>query len=219
MTTTISSTDLVMLQGTNASTRTGTAQGGNATTPAATTQTAPPGTKQDIQAAARDFSEAIRNNVQARVNAAQIEQAVAQGVAGGVQGAEPAIAGTPPEAPRTITFRGPNGTTQAITIPPGAFDNEIPQQAVDISIAFFLTIAAIIIGLPLARAFARRMDRRGGTAQIPNEVSSQLAHLNQAVDAIALEVERISEGQRFTTRLLSEQKEAARQPLSSGAGR
>ena len=196
MTTTISSTDLVTLQGTNASTRTGTAQGGNATTPA-TTQTAPPATKQDIQAAARDFSEAIRNNVQARVNAAQIEQAVAQGVAGGVQGAEPAIAGT---------------------IPPRAFDNEIPPQAVDISIAFFIMIAAVVIGLPLARAFGRRMDRRD-TAQIPNEISSQLTHLNQAVDAIALEVERISEGQRFTTRLLSEQKEAARQPLSSGAGR
>ena len=56
----------------------------------------------------------------------------------------------------------------------------------------------------LEAVFARRMDRRGGTAQIPNEVSSQLAHLNQAVDAIALEVERISEGQRFTTKLLSE---------------
>lgn len=217
MMTTISSTDLVMLQGTNASTRSATAQGGNATTPA-TTQTAPPATKQDIQAAARDFSEAIRNSVQQRVNAAQIEQAVAQGVTGGVQGAEPAIAPTPPEAPRTFTIRGSNGTTQTFTIPPRAFDNEIPPQAVDISIAFFLMIAAVIIGLPLARAFGRRMDRRG-TAQVPNEISSQLTHLNQAVDAIALEVERISEGQRFTTRLLSEQKEAARQPLSSGAGR
>jgi hypothetical protein len=87
---------------------------------------------------------------------------------------------------------------------------------VSISVAFFLTMAIIIIGLPLARAFSRRMDRRGGTAQIPNEVSSQLAHLNQAVDAIALEVERISEGQRFTTRLLSEQRDAARQTLGSG---
>jgi len=91
----------------------------------------------------------------------------------------------------------------------------IPPQAVDISLAFFFTIAAIIIGLPIARAFARRMDRKGGSAQIPNEVSSQLAQLNQAVDAIALEVERISEGQRFTTRLLSEQRDAARQTLPS----
>ena len=64
------------------------------------------------------------------------------------------------------------------------------------------------------------MDRRaGGEAQIPAEISSQLAHLNQSVDAIALEVERISEGQRFTTRLLSEQQETARQTLPSGASR
>ncbi len=95
----------------------------------------------------------------------------------------------------------------------------IPPQAVDISLAFFFTMAAIIIGLPIARAFARRMDRRGGTAQIPNEVSAQLAQLNQAVDAIALEVERISEGQRFTTRLLSEQRDAARPTLPSAADR
>jgi hypothetical protein len=96
----------------------------------------------------------------------------------------------------------------------------IPPQAVDISIAFFLMVAVIIIGLPLARAFARRMDRKGGgPAQIPREVSDQLVQINQAVDAIALEVERISEGQRFTTRLLSEQRDAAQQTLRSGAQR
>jgi hypothetical protein len=91
----------------------------------------------------------------------------------------------------------------------------IPPQAVDISVAFFITMAIIIIGLPLARAFARRMDRKVATPQISNDVSAQLAHLSQAVDAIALEVERITEGQRFTTKLLSEQRDAARQTLPS----
>jgi len=33
------------------------------------------------------------------------------------------------------------------------------------------------------------------------------AQLGQAIDAIAVEVERISEGQRFTTRLLSERRD------------
>jgi hypothetical protein len=96
----------------------------------------------------------------------------------------------------------------------------IPQQVVDISIAFFLTMAFIIVGLPLARAFARRLDRRGaGSAQVPGEVTAQLTQLNHAVDAIALEVERISEGQRFTTRLLSEQRDASSQTLPSRADR
>lgn len=193
-------------------------QGGNATTRPATTQNPSTATNQDLQTATRNLRDAIRNNVQQEINAARIEVAAAQGAADGAQGQAPVLAPTPPETPRTFTIRGRNGI-ETITIPPNSFDNIIPPQAVDISIAFFLTMAAIIIGLPLARAFARRMDRRGGSTQIPNEISSQLAHLNQAVDAIALEVERISEGQRFTTRLLSEQKDAARQTLPSGANR
>ena len=123
----------------------------------------------------------------------------------------------PPEPQHTFTIRGPNGERTIIGMPPA---NEIiPPQAVDISLAFFFTMAFIIVGLPIARAFARRMDRKSGTVQIPNEVTTQLANLNQAVDAIALEVERISEGQRFTTRLLSEQRDAARQTLPSAAER
>jgi hypothetical protein len=205
MTSTIWSASLV-IQGTSKGT-------GNATTAPATTQNPNAATRQDPQAAARTLSDAIRANVQRELNAADIQGAIAQGVAGGAQGGlEPP---PPPQAPREITIRGRNGN-EVISIPPHAFDNTIPPQVEDISIMFFLTIGAIIIFLPLVRAFARRMDRRGGTAQIPNEVSSQLAHLNQAVDAIALEVERISEGQRFTTRLLSEQRDAARQTLGSG---
>ncbi len=36
------------------------------------------------------------------------------------------------------------------------------------------------------------------------EIAERLAQLERAVDAIAVETERISEGQRFTTKLLSE---------------
>ena len=130
------------------------------------------------------------------------------------QGATP-VAPAPPAPPRTITIQGRNGA-ETITLPSDfSAGDVIPPQAVDISIAFFITMALIIIGLPLARAFARRMDRRAVSTQIPNEVSAQLTQLNQAVDAIALEVERISEGQRFTTRLLSEQRDAARATLPS----
>jgi hypothetical protein len=37
-----------------------------------------------------------------------------------------------------------------------------------------------------------------------DEISQSVARLDNAVEAVAVEVERISEGQRFTTRLLSE---------------
>lgn len=166
------------------------------------------GTGREAQRQAnRDLADQIREQVRTSVTAAA--QAEAQA------GAVPAPP-TPPNPLRTFVIRGRDGE-QTITMPPAS--EIVPPQVVDISIAFFLMIAVIIIGLPLARAFARRMDRRSAAPQMPTEVSGQLAQLNQAVDAIALEVERISEGQRFTTRLLSEQRDAARQTLPSGADR
>lgn len=140
-----------------------------------------------------------------------------------VAGQDGAPVGPTPAAPpgRTITIRGPDGSqTTVMGLPPGFSARDvIPPQAVDISVAFFVTMAIIIIGLPIARAIARWMDRRTAPAQLPSGVSAQLNQLNQAVDAIALEVERISEGQRFTTRLLSEQRDAARQTLPSATQR
>lgn len=45
-------------------------------------------------------------------------------------------------------------------------------------------------------------------------VDARLGRLEQAVDAIAVEIERIAEGQRFTTRLLADraQRDAVREP-------
>jgi hypothetical protein len=125
-----------------------------------------------------------------------------------------------PETPRSIIIHPPDrqvfvGGSQ-IPWDPNA---GIPPQAVDMAIAFFLTVAVIIIGLPISRAFARRMDRKAAPSQVPPEVSSQLQQLAQSVDAIALEVERISEGQRFTTRLLTEQRDSARHALPAGPDR
>ena len=61
----------------------------------------------------------------------------------------------------------------------------------------------IAIGVPLARAYARRLESKP-SASIPPDVAARLERMEQAIDTIAVEVERISEGQRFTTRLLSD---------------
>jgi hypothetical protein len=93
------------------------------------------------------------------------------------------------------------------TTAPGYQRPEIPPQLEPISIAFFAMIAIIVVGLPLMRAIARKIDR--GTpvaAPIPKEVRDQLQQISQSVDAIAIEVERISEGQRFTTKMLSDKQ-------------
>jgi hypothetical protein len=49
----------------------------------------------------------------------------------------------------------------------------------------------------------RKIDSRNH-AGLSSDAEQRIVRIEQAVDSIALEVERISEGQRFTTRLLSE---------------
>jgi hypothetical protein len=72
-----------------------------------------------------------------------------------------------------------------------------------VPIAFFVTVATIIVGLPLARAYARRMER-SPQGSLPAETAARLERMEQAIESIAVEVERISEGQRFVTKLLAE---------------
>jgi hypothetical protein len=49
---------------------------------------------------------------------------------------------------------------------------------------------------------------------LPPDVGARLERMEQALDSIAIEVERISEGQRFTTKLLAERNTAAAPGLS-----
>jgi hypothetical protein len=65
--------------------------------------------------------------------------------------------------------------------------------------------SAFVLG-PIALAYARRIWRRP-VAPIPHGLSDtpqRLERMEHAIDAIAVEVERIAEGQRFVTRLIGE---------------
>jgi len=82
----------------------------------------------------------------------------------------------------------------------------------------FATAVVLAIGVPLVRAYSRKMDSDSRNPRIPDEVASRLERMEQALEAVAIEVERISEGQRFTTKLLSEGRGGdARQIQSSSA--
>ena len=96
----------------------------------------------------------------------------------------------------------PGGPGIVIQNPYGYRNSGMPPEVASISIAFFIMCAVIIIGWPLARAFARRMDRRSeATAAANPGVTAQLQRIEQAVDAMSIEVERISESQRFMAKL------------------
>ncbi|HEU5175274.1 MAG TPA: hypothetical protein VFT96_11015 [Gemmatimonadaceae bacterium] len=99
------------------------------------------------------------------------------------------------------------GTTEVPPTPPFPVTPGIPPGAVDISIAFFVCTAAAIILFPLMRAFGRILERRAAPPQrLAPELESQLHRMEQAIETVAVEVERISEGQRFTAKLLSERE-------------
>ncbi|MEO7217659.1 MAG: hypothetical protein ABI026_05650 [Gemmatimonadaceae bacterium] len=70
-----------------------------------------------------------------------------------------------------------------------------------------LVAAIVFIGFPVARAYGRRIEK---AARDPRMLSvgemadARLERVERAVEAMALEIERMSEGQRFMTRLLGE---------------
>ena len=71
-------------------------------------------------------------------------------------------------------------------------------------VVFLITSAVTIVSV--ARMYIRRLEvrDRARSAPVGGAVDDRLNRIEQAVDAIALEVERMSEGQRFTTKLLAE---------------
>ncbi len=98
------------------------------------------------------------------------------------------------------------GGGQVIVVPPRSEMpvSDIPREAVEISIAFFIMVAVIVIGYPIVRAFTRRMENRPASPALGADATAQLQRIEHAVDAMAIEVERISEAQRFTAKLESE---------------
>jgi hypothetical protein len=69
--------------------------------------------------------------------------------------------------------------------------------------SFAAVVATVVIGI---RALRRRDDRRAVVAPADDE---RMRRLEQAVDAIALELERVGEGQRYLTQIMSQRLPAS----------
>jgi hypothetical protein len=96
-----------------------------------------------------------------------------------------------------------------------------PPEEMLIAGTVFSGIALVIVAI----AFARRLWK-GATkvvTQIPAAFEARLTRFEQSLDAVAIEIERVSEGQRFLTKVLSEQSPRAigagpAQPIETKAG-
>ena len=93
-------------------------------------------------------------------------------------------------------------TTQVpMPVPPS--DPGVPDSVIRLTTIVLSLLALIIIGFPIARAFARRVDRKT-TATPDPDLGRRLDRIEQAIEAVAEEVERVSEAQRYSARLLTE---------------
>jgi hypothetical protein len=95
----------------------------------------------------------------------------------------------------------------ASTAAPPVFAGLGQKQIMTLSV-----MSIVLIWSPLAFAAARTLWKRSNKPGLPpaafTETAQRLERLESSVDAIAIEIERISEGQRFVTKLLSESQPA-----------
>jgi hypothetical protein len=68
-------------------------------------------------------------------------------------------------------------------------------------------VVLIVLGLPVVRLITRWLEPKPVPPRELSAINGRLERIETAVDSIALEVERISEAQRFSARLQSEQQQ------------
>ena len=103
---------------------------------------------------------------------------------------------------------------------PGAVQPERPvrvREGPPEEVFVLAGIFMVVVLFPIAIGYARRLWKRGAAAvaALPAELMERLTRLEQGMDAVAVEVERIGEGQRYMTRLLSD--EGAVRSIGAGA--
>jgi hypothetical protein len=67
-------------------------------------------------------------------------------------------------------------------------------------------LVIMVLGFPVVRLITRWLEPRPVPPRELTTINGRLERIEAAVDAIAVEVERISEAQRFAARLQSEQQ-------------
>ena len=105
-------------------------------------------------------------------------------------------------------LRGQHPPEVVIGVPPRPpwERNAIPPDVVDVITMFVVAMVICIVGLPIARALGRWIDRRGLPSPVNAELAAQMNRIEQAVDTMSVEVERISEAQRYQAKLLTDRE-------------
>ena len=108
-----------------------------------------------------------------------------------------------------IDRRGGHTVITSAALPPEVM--QLANMAEETAFGLLGLIVVIVILGPFARMIARRMEKR--PQMVANDdnarmLQQQLLQLQQSMDAMSVEVERISESQRFQSKLLHARSEA-----------
>jgi len=103
-----------------------------------------------------------------------------------------------------------SGTLMASTEvpPPQSYDNFEEGMVVGGSMVF----GFVVVVLAIRRVFRWRTRGKRPAPQLGDDTTRRLERLENGVDAIAIEIERVSEGQRFVTKLLSDSQRTVARP-------
>ena len=119
---------------------------------------------------------------------------------------------------RVLTHVSADGEVSQPSTDPTIIQQGIPGGAVA-SMLSIGVITAFLVGRWRGR-HASRPRTRGMTAEglaLPADLGDRIDRIEHAVESVAIEVERISEGQRFTTKLMSEMRQPAAAAQIGGA--
>jgi hypothetical protein len=127
---------------------------------------------------------------------------------------QPPLAPIAPLAPLApIAPQAPVIVESGSTVP---FDPplDIPQRVENLGYALFLMIAVIAVGKPLVRVFGNIIERRALKPSMPPEFGARLERIEQGIESVSIEVERISESQRYLLKVQSSTPERVELPRS-----
>jgi|SRR5450432_723055 len=185
---------------------------------------------------ATDLATQIRAQVTQQLKQAglsdQIAKSAADGAAQGVTGVTiskngkvitvktPGAAPPVPKVPQVPTApvlaetpTAPIASTGTTVPEDSPFD--IPPRVENLGYAFLLMIAVIAVGKPLARAFGSIIERRALKQPMAPEIGSRLERIEQGIEAVSIEIERISESQRYLLKVQIPTPERVELPRSA----
>ena len=184
-------------------------------------QPASPGPQAEITRKIRDVQQATRDAARADADASRADADASRADADATR------AQAEPLPPGTIVFTGDGSGDRVqvnvkggnVVLTQGAntttipLNDVVPTGMVQMSWALAASVIAVFIGWPIARAVARYVDRRGRAVRADNMLEVQLQQrfdaMERNIDTVAVEMERLSEAQRFTSKLLEQRPAGA----------